>query len=413
MGKKALIKLLIILVVIGAIATILRFTGTGGSVDTVSSSEDKTNVFPDFPVNDIASITLEEKDSTITLNRGAEYWSVAERGDYPAKAETIISVLRGIWDMKIIQSPPIGKSQYGRVKLVNPKEATDIEEAASILRFKDTEGKELTSLWLGKVYERSENRPNPFGGGMATSEAGRYIKRGDKNNIYLVGQTFKEVESDPSKWLDETFFQVNGIKSISIKSGTPEEDWKLIREDESGDFKFAKAKEGEELDPAKTSSMKSAFANPSFEDILVGEAAAKNKADKTSFHLETFHGFTYDISVGEKNDLNELALTLKVSGKFNEKRVEGEEESEEEKKKLDEAFIADLKGAEDKLATEKSFEGIVYKVRSYVVDSIAKKRSELLKDEAKEGAATPGGPPPSLPGGIQIPGLPPGGGGNQ
>ncbi len=46
------------------------------------------------------------------------------------------------------------------------------------MTFQNKEGKDLASLWLGKVYERSEGRPDPFGGGMAKTDAGRYVKRG-------------------------------------------------------------------------------------------------------------------------------------------------------------------------------------------------------------------------------------------
>ena len=396
MGTKALTKLLIALVVIGGIAAIVHFIGKGGGISQQNPTTAKKKVFDDFPLNDVAGIVLKAKEGSINLVKGKKSWEVAERDNFPAKTATVSGLLKDIWDLKIVQPQQVGRSQYGRVGLLDPADKTAGEnESASVLTFFDKDKKELGSLWLGKVYEKSENRPNPFGGGMAMSDAGRYVKRGDSNFVYLVGETFKDVTTEASEWLNDDFFKVEKIKSIAIKSENAADDWKLVREDENGDFAFANKKQGElDLDSTKTSSMKSAFANPSMEDVFTSEDAKENKTDKTSFAIETFEGFTYDISVGEKNDLNELPLTVKVSGKFQEKRKEGEEESDEEKKTLDEEFAANLKKLKDKLAKEKALEGRVFKVRSYLVDSITKKRSELLKEkeEPKEGEGAESSP---------------------
>jgi len=176
-----------------------------------------------------------------------------------------------------------------------------------------------------------------------------------------------------------------------------------VRKEPSGDFEFAKPAEGEELDQTKVSSMKTAFSNPQIEDVFTGEAKKENTPDKTTFVITTFDGFRYEIQVGEKNDLNELPLSLKVSGKFQEKREPGEEESDEEKEKLDEQFEERLQERKDKLATQKKLEGHIFKVRSYIVDSITKKRSELLVEEEQEASTGSG---EEIAPGVSLPGIP-------
>ena len=86
---------------------------------------------------------------------------------------------------------------------------------------------------------------------MATTEAGRYVKRGDSNAVYLVSETFSEVKTDPTGWIDKTFFKIEKIKSIEIMSKEKEGDWKLERAAESDDFTLASAVTGESLDQAK------------------------------------------------------------------------------------------------------------------------------------------------------------------
>lgn len=408
MGTKTLIRLLIALAAIGAVAAILHFVDPGSGVSKVTSTTSKKKVFSDFPINDVAEVEIAGKDETVTLSKGESAWEVKERDGYAADDEPIVSLLRDIWDLNIVQPLSVGRSQYSRLELVDPKEAANADEAATILTFRDSEGKDLASLWLGKVYEKSENRPNPFGGGMATSEAGRYVKTGSSHSVYLVGNTFDAAKTDASEWIDKEFFKVVQIKTIEIDTGNKAEDWKLTREDALDDFTLAGAGEGEELDANKASSMKTAFSNPQIEDVFTGDKAKENPTDRATFRISTFEGFEYEIAVGEKNDLNELPLALKgVTGKFEKKRQPGEEESDEEKEKLDEQFAEELKKKEEKLAEEKSLVGHVFKIRSYVVDSILKKKADLLATE-EEGATGPEGT--QVAPGVTLPGLPPGAG---
>ncbi|MEM9015701.1 MAG: DUF4340 domain-containing protein [Verrucomicrobiota bacterium] len=387
MGSKALIRLLIVLAIIGAIAAILHFAGSGGGVSTVSSTTDKKKVIEAFPINDVASIRVSAPDGEVTLTKGESAWEIAERGGYPADTGPISDFLKTVWDLNVVQVIPIGRSQYGRLGLLGKDEGAPEDETATLLTFKGADDKELGQLWLGKVYERSENRPNPFGGGMATSEAGRYVKTGASNTVYLVGETFADVNSDPADWLKKDFFKVDQITVISVNTGDKEKDWKLTRKTAADEFSLVGAAEGEELDTTKTTPIRGSFSNPQMEDVFSGAEAEKNKTDKATFQIKTAEGFSYTIKIGEKNDLNELPLTMTVDGGFEEKRKQGEEESDEEKEKLDKEFEAELTRLKEKLADEKKLEGHVFKIRSYIVDSILKERSELLKvPEEAEGA---------------------------
>ncbi len=388
MGTKALIRLVIVLAALGGIAAILQYGGSGGSVSEVGSSTDKKKVFDNFPINEVAKIVIKEKSGSLTLTKGEKSWEVAEREGYPAGAEGIVGLLRKVWDLNVVQALMIGRTQYGRLSLVDPSSADAKEgETATLLTFQDKAGKDLASLWLGKVYERSEGRPDPFGGGMAKTDAGRYVKRGDANSVYLVGETFADVKTEVPGWLDKEFFKVEKIQSIEIATSAKADDWKLERKDEAGDFTLVHATPAEKLDPNKVSTMKAAFANPQMEDVYTGEEKGKQKTGKATFRITTFDGFTYEVSAGEKNDLNELPLAVKVSAVFPKERKKGEEESEEEKKKLDQEFSDTIAAQQKKLDLEKRLEGHVFKVRSYVVDSLIKKRSELMEEKKEEEGA--------------------------
>ena len=89
MGTKTLIRLVIALAVLGGIAAILHFAGSGGAVSEVSSSTNKKKVFEEFPINEIAKVVIKSKDASLTLTKGAASWEVAEREGYPADIEPV------------------------------------------------------------------------------------------------------------------------------------------------------------------------------------------------------------------------------------------------------------------------------------------------------------------------------------
>ena len=299
MGNKTLVRLLIALGIIGVIAAILHFTGGGGGISKKSPSTEKKKVFANFPINDVATVTIKEKEGSVTLSKGEKSWEVQERDGYAANVEPIASLLKGIWDLNIGQPVTIGRSQYSRLQLVSPDEAKSEDEAATVLTFKDTENKELASLWLGKTFERSDGRPSPMGG-PSMSDAGRYVKPGNTNSVYLVSQTFDDIETDPAAWIDKTFFEVIQLKTIELTYADAKEGWKLERDDPNGDLVFSNLKPNEKLDSNKVSSMRSAFSRVQMEDVLTGDALKEAKTNHATFKITTFEGFTYEIALGEK-----------------------------------------------------------------------------------------------------------------
>ncbi len=401
MGTKTLTRLFIALLVVAAVAVLVNFIKPGEGIKQVEASLEKEKVFDDFPINQVGKIEITAPDDSLTLTRGTAAWEVAEREGYPAEITRIVETLRAVWDLDVAQTVPVAKEAYGRLNLIDPTAEGAGEDAGTLISFSDGQGQPLASLLLGSVYERQENRPSPFGGGMATTDAGRYVKRGDQNFVYLVGNTFSDVELDPTEWISKEFFAVDGVQFIEWRPVAKENGWKLRRPAADADFVLADAKEGEELDQSKVAAMKNALSNASMEDVLTGDAV--KPVDQGTFIIRTFDGFSYTIKVGEKNDLNEMPMTVKVTGKFKESRKEGEEESDEEKQKLDAEFAADLDALKQKLAREQKLDGHTFLVRSFQVDSLMKDRAELLVSEEEEAAAAPSGPGQEIAPGINLP----------
>tara|TARA_R110002096_G_scaffold122929_8_gene266146 strand:- start:11824 stop:13035 length:1212 start_codon:yes stop_codon:yes gene_type:complete len=360
----------------------------------------KNRVFKDFPVNHVSAFAVKTSDGELNLERGESGWVVKERGGYSADIAKVGEFLTSIYDLGVVQTVPVGASKYGRVGLLSPEENEPKEEGeedatiATILSF--SKGSDpVGELWVGKEYQKTET--GQFGPMETTT--GRYVKRGDSPEVFVVDEKFDNLEPNPADWLNSDFFKVVKVKSIErIPSENAEEGWKLVRTDEKGDFTLEGAKEGEEIDSTKVSSMKNAFSSPSFEDVLIGdEAKAPNHVE---FKVETFEGFKYSVKLSEKNDENEYLLALgSVEADLPKERTAVEGESDEDKEAAEKEFQEQKTKWTEKLKLEKSLVGHVYKVRGFVADSINKNRSELMKDpEEEEGGEATSSNAPSIPG---------------
>lgn len=126
---------------------------------------------------------------------------------------------------------------------------------------------------------------------------------------------------------------------------------------------------------------------------------------KATFKINTFDGFSYVIKTGEKNDLNQLPISIKVSAKLEEKRKVGGDETEEDKSRLDKEFQDNLNELKTKLANEKNLESDTYIVRSYLVDNISKPRADLMVSEDPAPQPAPG-IGQGLPPGLNLQGIP-------
>ena len=212
--------------------------------------------------------------------------------------------------------------------------------------------------------------------------------------------------------MSKDFFKVEKAKSIAVSFQEATNSWKLTRETESGEWKLADAKPEEQLDAGKTSSFSYALSSPSFNDIIVGTSPEQTGLDKpTTIKLETFDHFTYSIAVGAKTNDN-VHLTVAVAADFPKERTPGKDEKPEDKEKLDKEFKEKTDKLSEKLRNEKALEGRVFQVTKWTLDSLFKKRGELLKEAKKEesgSAATPAtsAPPPVNPVDVTVPPLPP------
>ncbi len=386
MNRKQLVILLGLVVVLGGAGLLLnkrQKTSWTNSNTTVG-----TKVLGDFPVNDVAEITIKHDTNTLTLAKKKEdVWRVRERKDYPASYSEISEFLMKARDLKVVQSEQVGSSQLPRLELAQ----TQGTNGATAVELKNGEGKPIRELWLGKKHVRKSNQPSPYGG--MDDEGwpdGRYVKVAGAGTVLLVSEPFANIEPKPEQWISKDFFKVEKPRLVQVDFPAETNSWKLSRETETGEWKLADAKPGEQLDSSKASSLNSALSSPTINDVVVEpNQEALGLAKPVLVKLETFENFQYTLKIGTKTN-DTYPVMVSVSATLPKERTPGKDEKPEDKAKLDKEFQDRQKVLNDKLAQEKSLENWVYLVSSWSLDSVLKNRSQLMvekKDEAKPGAA--------------------------
>ncbi len=400
MNRKQLILILLAGAVLGGIGLYLNRQKSESFARTDKLTTDK--LLGDFPVNDVAHITLRQHNSEVNLVKG-ETWAVKERGEYAANSGDIIELARKLWDLRAAQSQTIGASQLGRMELLPPDKGGS--NSATLVELKGKDGKPIRSVLLGKKSMRGGGG-DPMGGGGWPN--GRWIYLPDKpGTAYLVSETFNEIEPKPERWLAKEFFKVEKIRSVAVMFPQATNSWKFTRETESGEWKLADARPEEQLDAGKTSSLSHAMSWPSFTDIAAGATAEQTGLDKpTTITLDTFEDFSYTLTVGMKTNDNYF-FRVAVAAALPSERTPGNDEKPEDKERLDKEFKDQQAKLKEKLAQEKKLEKWTYLVSSSTVDSLLKERSHFIAektDEAKPDDAKPEvekpaeSPAPAIPG---------------
>ena len=389
MNRNQLIILIIAGVVIGGLGFVLynKATSSWKATDQAMGQ----TILKDFPLNEITQVTIKQPGAELNLAKVDDEWKVKERWNYPANFSEISDLLRKVWEMKSVQTLKIGPSQYARMQLLSPTNDTSTN-AGTLLEFKEKSGKSERSLLLGKKATRNSESASPFGGG--DYPVGRYVALADNpQNVWLVSETFADVEAKPDRWLNkDDFFKVEKLRSISVTHPEGTNSWKLAREKESGDLELADRKPDEEFDKSKASSAGSALSYPRFEDVVNPESKPEEIGMDSPIvaQLETFDSFAYTIKAAKAKGTNEDNYNLQISVQANlaKERTPGQDEKPEDKEKLDQEFQARLKTLEEKLKKEKACEKWTYVVSKWTIDPLLKTRKDLLA-EKKEADAKP------------------------
>ncbi len=417
MNKRQVIILWVIAIALGAAVTVTKLTQKDTSKSATNRASGQT-LFESFPATDVATMDIQGTAGSVTLAKKDGKWAVAQREGYPANASYVNDFLRTLGDLKVTRGMEAGPSFAPRFGM--DESASKAEDRGLTATFKDSAGKEVAKVSLGKNIE-SGAEASPMGGGASV---GRYIRNhADDSGFYAVSEMFPSVNAEPARWLADGFISPEKIKTITLsQKGKDEPAWKLTRDTEDAEFKLEGAAGNEVLDTAAATPLKSLFSYARFEDIVPSDKLAERSGDaseKRSAVIETVEGFRYTITLTPAKAkpappaaiaanpatpppaADNLFLTVTVAADLPKERKKEEGEKPEDAKTKDTAFTERMKTLNEKLEKEKALEGRIFEVSKSTVEALLKERADLLTKAAPAPTTGNGnGSVQQLPGGI-------------
>jgi hypothetical protein len=328
----------------------------------------------DFPINEVARVTIKSGASELNLVKKEDLWTVQERAGYPANFGQISGLLRKLWEIKAVQEVKVGESQHSRLELVEPGKG---ENSGTLVQLLSGEGKELAGVLLGKKHLRkSEGAAMDFGGPSEGFPAGRYLKATNAAAVSLVSDTLDEVDPVPTRWIATDFINIEGPKVVSVTGANT---WSVSRQSVTAEWQLLGANAEETLDASKTAPFASLLTSSNVSDVLAPETKLEPLNTVT---VETFEGFKYTLKIG-KEDGDNVPVAVAVTAVFPKERAVASEEKPEDKAKLDAEFTSKQTQLNEKLAREKKFEGRMFLLSKGRVDALLKDRKSLLSEAPK------------------------------
>jgi len=374
MKKKQVIFLVIAVVVIGVIALVTYKKRTSVWSEAGQISE---KLFANFPLDDVAAITIKTAKAEVNLVKKDDIWRVKERDDFPANFNEISEFLRKMWEMKRGLPIEVGESKLGVLELLPPGKGTN---SGTLVEFKDKNNKVIATLLLGK----KSMKKSPAGGEWPD---GRYVMvNNDIKTVSQLTEIFSNIEPKPENWIDKEFFKVEKPKSFELISTNAADSWKIYRESETNEWKMADLKGDEKADTIKITAVGTSLSYPTFVDVV----SSTNKLEDMGLDnpvkviVETFDGFTYTLKIGKRTADDNYYLAFNVNANFPKERQAKPDEKPEEKEKLNKEFQDNLKKLKEKYEKEKKLEKWNYLVTKWTIETILKTRKELLQEKKEE-----------------------------
>ena len=378
MNRKQFSILLAVLAILGSVVWSLK-TSDDSSWTQTANRVGQT-LIPNFPINDVADIHIDNGRTSVRLVKKDGQWRVKERGDYPANFALISDFLLKIRDQKIIQSDAITPDQRPDLYLIEPIKD---KPSAIAVELKDAKAKSIGRLLLGKRLMKK----GPTG---AEVPAGRYVMVGaDEKTAALVADTLLESEAKPEMWTSKEFVRVEKVKSLTFKADDGATVWQMRREKDGGDWQLADVKSNEKFDATRGTSAVNAISMMNFVDVVSSTASLDTGMGKArSMIAETFDDLTYAFRIGNTTADENQYVSVSVSGDLAKERSAAPDEKPEDKTRLDKEFKEHLAKLESRVKFEKTLANWTYLTSKWRLEPLLKDRAGLMMDKQNAEAPT-------------------------
>jgi hypothetical protein len=338
-----------------------------------------------FDASSLTGVRITQGTNLLSVLKSGNDWTVKERGGYPANFGTIQDFVRKLVDLKATQPLQVGPSRLPVLELVAPDKGPGV-----LVELLGADGKPTRSLILGKKHTKGGQDDGGGGlGGMGGAwPIGRYVMVDNKiETAALVNEPLSNAEPKPDQWLDKEWFKVEQPVSITVSHPEATNSFSLTRTNEFSEWSLVDTKPEEKVDTAKTGAFSSLLSSPSFDDVIVdGQPAALGLDNPVQARIKTAGGWTYTVKLGKAQEGDRYPVQFTAEAQLAGQRTPGKDEKKEDAERLDKEFAEKLKKQQEKLKAEQSRGRWTYLVSRWSIESLLKKRAELMVDPKKDEA---------------------------
>lgn len=324
-------------------------------------------------VNEAAALEVETAKGRFRLERGADGWTMPEKGGYRAKADLVRKTILGLAEMETVEPRTDKPDLYDRIQVGEPAqwkpdEAAKADPGPIKLRLVDAKGAELAQAIVGKVRTRE------IGG----KPAELHVRLPAEARAWLAKARL-DLPADPVQWLDKEMVKIERARAAAATVRHPDgELLKLIRDggkSEGGakdDFRPESIPAGKKVaSQYDVNAVPGALAFIAFEDVAKAETKDFSKATITEIAtLDGVRATVRSIPAPDKKAWVVIALAF------------------------DPALIKDSSGAEGLLKREDAekqvqeagarLNGWAYLVSEYAARDLTRRLADLIEDEKKD-----------------------------
>ena len=219
-------------------------------------------------LGDVTAVVVREGGATLTVHRVADGWALAEYAGYPAKADKVREVARGLVQLEKLEAKTARTDRWAQLSV----EDVDTPGATSkeiILR--NTGGDAVADLIIGKS------------GGGTGGEASTYVRVPGDGQAWLAHGAV-DADAKPGNWVERRLFDVPAAEVRQVRIVHPDKSTLTIVREDSGSLRVAElpAKDKEKVKrPEIVDQIVEVAADMSLDDLALMDAA-NFPADKTT-----------------------------------------------------------------------------------------------------------------------------------
>ena len=374
MRSKTLVMLALVTVVIVLAAIVTRQQST-------AIPQQNEMLFPQLltRINDVTEVkgTSAEGSYTLLLREGR--WVVKEKEAYPADADKVRQLLFGLAQLRRVEPKTSNPELYDQIGVqdVGAKGAESLQ-----IKLSDVKGGTLAEIIVGKQQLSKAD----------LSQREYFVRPVDDPQSWLVEGKLPEDKS-ASNWLRKDILGLNPERVREVRvTHADGQHLTLRRKDRSArDYELVGLPTGTEIEsPYAINSIANTLTDLALDDVRPASAVDFNK-DTLAVELSTFDGLRVNMQA-IKDGKSDLA---RFSASFDPSLIEKADSTKQETSAAPSEKKSPLKQVDDvrKEAEELNarWHDWVYVIPGYRVDTIARKKSELIKVGNKEKPSKPHG----------------------